>query len=104
MIRKLNKTEFHQAVAVALEVYLQCGQDDFDDKGLEAFKSFIFNDERMNELRIYGAFEENRLVGIMGTKIRASTFLYFSSTRTSIEKESVNNFSITHNMIVRQMK
>ena len=68
MIRKLNKTEFHQAVAVALEVYLQCGQDDFDDEGLEAFKSFIFNDERMNELRIYGAFEENRLVGIMGTK------------------------------------
>ncbi len=86
MIRKLNKTEFHQAVAVALEVYLQCGQDDFDDEGLEAFKSFIFNDERMEP------------------KIRASTFLYFSSTRTSIEKESVNNFSITHNMIVRQMK
>ena len=47
MIRKLNKTEFHQAVAVALEVYLQCGQDDFDDEGLEAFKSFIFNDERI---------------------------------------------------------
>ena len=104
MIRKLNKTEFHQAVAVALEVYLQCGQDDFDDEGLEAFKSFIFNDERMNELRIYGLSKKIDWLASWEPKIRASTFLYFSSTRTSIEKESVNNFSITHNMIGRQMK
>ena len=103
MIRKLNKTEFHQAVAVALEVYLQCGQDDFDDEGLEAFKSFIFNDERMNS-EFMGLSKKIDWLASWEPKIRASTFLYFSSTRTSIEKESVNNFSITHNMIVRQMK
>ena len=43
-------------------------QDDFEDEGLESFKSFIFNDKLMNELCIYGAFEENKLIGIMGTK------------------------------------
>lgn len=68
MIRKLDKTEFQQATTLALEVYLQCGQDDFKDEGLESFKSFIFNDKLMNELCIYGAFEENKLIGIMGTK------------------------------------
>ena len=56
MIRKLDKAEFQQATTLALEVYLQCGQDDFEDEGLESFKSFIFNDKLMNELCIYGAF------------------------------------------------
>ena len=64
MIRKLDKAEFQQATTLALEVYLQCGQDDFEDEGLESFKSFIFNDKLMNELCIYGAFEENKLIGI----------------------------------------
>ena len=86
MIRKLDKAEFQQATTLALEVYLQCGQDDFEDEGLESFKSFIFNDKLMNELCIYGAFEENKLIGIMGTKNEANTFLCFSSKRNSIEK------------------
>ena len=30
MIRKLDKAEFQQATTLALEVYLQCGQDDFE--------------------------------------------------------------------------
>ena len=47
MIRKLDKAEFQQATTLALEVYLQCGQDDFEDEGLESFKSFIFNDKLM---------------------------------------------------------
>ena len=45
MIRKLDKAEFQQATTLALEVYLQCGQDDFEDEGLESFKSFIYNDK-----------------------------------------------------------
>ena len=36
MIRKLDKAEFQQATTLALEVYLQCGQDDFEDEGLES--------------------------------------------------------------------
>ena len=47
MIRKLDKAELQQATTLALEVYLQCGQDDFEDEGLESFKSFIFNDKLM---------------------------------------------------------
>ena len=57
MIRKLDKAELQQATTLALEVYLQCGQDDFEDEGLESFKSFIFNDKLMNELCIYRSEE-----------------------------------------------
>ena len=68
MIRKLDKTEYDRATSLALEVYIQCGAEDFDEEGLNSFKSFIFSEQLMNELVIYGAFDNENLVGIMGTK------------------------------------
>ena len=68
MIRKLDKTEYALATSLALEVYIQCGAEDFDEEGLNSFKSFISSEQLMNELVIYGAFEDKNLVGIMGTK------------------------------------
>ena len=53
MIRKLDKTEYALATSLALEVYIQCGAEDFDEEGLNSFKSFISNEQLMNELVIY---------------------------------------------------
>lgn len=68
MIRKLEKNEYNQATDLALDVYINCGRSDFNDEGLESFKSFINNEQLMNELIIYGAFEQNKLIGILGIK------------------------------------
>lgn len=68
MIRKLEKNEYNQAIDLALEVYINCGGSDFNDEGLESFKSFINNEQLMDELIIYGAFEQNKLIGILGIK------------------------------------
>ena len=45
MIRKLDKTEYDRATSLALEVYIQCGAEDFDEEGLNSFKSFIFSEQ-----------------------------------------------------------
>ena len=63
MIRKLDKTEYDRATSLALEVYIQCGAEDFDEEGLNSFKSFIFSEQLMNELVIYGAFDNENLQG-----------------------------------------
>lgn len=68
MIRKLEKNEYNQATDLALNVYISCGRSDFNDEGLESFKSFINNEQLMNELIIYGAFEQNELIGILGIR------------------------------------
>lgn len=68
MIRKLQKDEYRQVADLSLEVFMQTGKDDFDDEGLETFKSFIYCDGLMDELVVYGAFEENVLTGILATK------------------------------------
>ena len=68
MIPKLEKTAYNIATDLALDVYIHCGRSDFNDEGLESFKSFIYNEQLMDELTIYGAFEQNELIGILGTK------------------------------------
>lgn len=67
-IRPLTSPEYPQAIALSLDVFTKCGKADFDDEGLETFKSFIYNEQLMNELTLYGAFEEKELIGVLGTK------------------------------------
>ena len=67
-IRLLNNQEYTQATTLSLDVFTKHGTADFDVDGLEAFKRFINNTELMNELTIFGAFDNNELIGIVGTK------------------------------------
>lgn len=67
-IRQLDNLEYDQAVDLSLSVFMECGAADFDINGLETFKSFIYNTDLMNELTIFGAFDDNVLIGIIGTK------------------------------------
>lgn len=67
-IRQLNNREYNEAVELSLKVFMECGTTDFDDSGLNTFKDFIYNKSLMNELTIFGAFEDSELVGIIGTK------------------------------------
>ena len=76
-IRQLNNSEFDDAIALALNVFIECGSADFDVNGLQTFKSFIHNDEIMNELCIFGAFDNETLIGIIGTKNRGSHISLF---------------------------
>ena len=64
MIKQLDRSEYNSAIALSLRVFI-----DYDSvNGLETFKSFIYNEELMNELTIYGVFENKLLIGVIGTK------------------------------------
>ena len=67
-IRKLNNEEYNKAIQLSLAVFTKCGTTDFNASGLKTFKKFVYNKELMNELTIWGAFDNNELVGIIGTK------------------------------------
>lgn len=67
-IRQLNNREYNEAVELSLKVFMECGTTDFDDSGLNTFKDFIYNQSLMNELTIFGAFDDSELIGIIGTK------------------------------------
>lgn len=67
-IRLLDTSEREQAIALSLDVFMECGAADFDEEGLETFKSFIFDNRLMDELTLFGAFDATKLVGVLGTK------------------------------------
>ena len=94
MIRKLDKTEYALAASLALEVYIQCGAEDFDEEGLNSFKSFIFSEQLMNELVIYGAFDNER-------RMKGSIYPCSSSEKNTTVKASANNYSILQSSIAR---
>lgn len=67
-IRQLDKQEYGDAIELSLKVFMECGTNDFDDNGLSTFKDSIYNKSWMIELTIFGAFDDNELIGIIGTK------------------------------------
>lgn len=68
MIRRLKQEEYSRAIQLSLSVYMNCGKADFDEEGLNTFKQFIYDEKRLNDVIIYGAFEDNELVGIMALR------------------------------------
>lgn len=67
-IRPLTKEESSQALQLSLEVFIASGKDDFNEEGLEVFKSFISDRQQVDELTLYGTFYQEKLIGIIGLK------------------------------------
>ena len=65
-IRKLATAEYDNAANLSYQVYMECGNNDLTQAGIEAFKRFIYDISLMAELDIYGAFDNGRLIGIIG--------------------------------------
>ena len=76
-IKKLNNEEYNKAIQLSLAVFTKCGTTDFNANGLKTFKKFVYNKELINELTIWGAFDNNELVGIIGTKLNGTHISLF---------------------------
>ena len=70
MIRKLTKEEYKNAINLSYQVCMECGISDFTEEGIETFKSFIYEAPLMNELDLYGAFNSDLLIGVIGINQR----------------------------------
>lgn len=73
-IRKITGNEVREALALALEVFMQFEAPDYKPEGVETFKrdivendAFIESCER-GESPIYAAFDGKKIVGIMGMR------------------------------------
>lgn len=67
-IRPLRKGEYEKAIQLSWQVFTTTGKEDFDDEGLEIFKSAIYDEKWMSEITLYGSFDNEILTGILGMK------------------------------------
>ena len=74
VIRKIIANEVESAMALALEVFMQFEAPDYDPSGVESFKrDIVENPEYLENARrgicpIYGAFDDGKLVALMGMR------------------------------------
>ena len=67
-IRQLTKDEYEKAIQLSWQVFIATAKEDFNDEGLESFKSFIYDEECMSEITFYGSFDHKTLTGILGMR------------------------------------
>ena len=82
-IRKIKPNEVSDALSLALEVFMQFEAPDYRPEGVDTFKRDIIENEAfisdcMQGLcPIYGAFDNNKIIGIIGMRSKTHINLVF---------------------------
>ena len=66
-IRKLLNKEKDEALLFAKKVYIESRDESYSEQGIETFCNFVDNKKITKSFKVYGAFENNILKGIIAT-------------------------------------
>ena len=66
-IRQLLNNKKDEALLFAKKVYIECKDESYSKQGIETFCNFVNNKEITKSFKVYGAFEDNVLKGIIAT-------------------------------------
>lgn len=67
-IRKLAEYEKNTAMQLSWDVFVEFDNTDCREEGLKSFRSFIDDNEMVDKLDVYGAFDADKLIGIIATR------------------------------------
>lgn len=67
LIRELKKDEIKSALELAWSVFQQFEAPDYSEEGIKEFYRSIHDPLFVDSLRVYGVFEESKLVGTLAT-------------------------------------
>lgn len=69
-IKQLVNKEKDKALLFAKRVYIESKDESYSEQGIETFCNFVNNKEITKSFKIYGAFENNALKGVIATDKR----------------------------------
>lgn len=67
-VEKISERNIENAFTLVLDVFMEYEAPDYSEQGIETFKHFIHNEKTVNALEMYGAFEKDRVVGVIATR------------------------------------
>jgi len=76
-VKKLAQPEIPEALSLVWNVFLKFEAPEYSKEGIENFKSFIDSEKMIGGLMIYGAFLEERLVGVAATREQGNHIALF---------------------------
>ena len=66
-IKQLINNEKDKALLFAKKVYIESKDESYSEQGIETFCNFVNNKEITKSFKVYGAFEDNVLKGLIAT-------------------------------------
>ncbi len=78
IVRRItDEHEIKSALALALKVFMRFEAPEYPKEGIESFKTSLSSREYLEKLKLYGAFEGSKLVGIIATRLLGSHIALF---------------------------
>lgn len=68
ILRELDKSETESALALSWDVFQEFEAPDYTQEGIDEFYRSIHDPEYLSLLRIYGAFLQHELIGVIATR------------------------------------
>ena len=69
-IKQLFNNEKDEALLFAKKVYIESKDNSYSEQGIETFCNFVDNKKITKSFKVYGAFEDNILKGVIATDRR----------------------------------
>lgn len=85
-IRQLLNKEKDEALLFVKKVYIESKDESYSEKGIETFCNFVDNKEITKSFKVYGAFEDNVLKGVIATDKRKRHINLFFVDKSSQAK------------------
>lgn len=76
-IKKLVRRQFNEAVFLAWKVFCEYEAVDYPEDGKQAFYDAIHSKEYLDMLEIHGAYDQDKLVGILATRNEGNQIALF---------------------------
>ena len=85
-IKQLLNNEKDKALLFAKRIFIESEDDSYTKKGIETFCNFVDNKKITKSFKVYGAFEDNVLKGIIATDKRKRHINLFFVDKSSQAK------------------
>lgn len=85
-IKQLLNNEKDEALLFTKRVYIECKDESYSEQGIETFCNFVDNKEITKSFKVYGAFEDNVLKGVIATDKRKRHINLFFVDKSSQAK------------------
>lgn len=99
-IKQLINNEKDEGLLFAKKVYIESKDESYSEKGIETFCNFVDNKEITKSFKVYGAFEDNVLKGVIATDKRKRHINLFFVDKSSQAKgigKKLMSIIIDHN-------
>jgi len=67
-IKKLTQAEKADAMRLVWDIFSEFEAPDYVEEGVNTFRDFINDENKINNLEMYGAYEKGNLVGVIATR------------------------------------